>query len=289
MADSNVNPDAAEFVHAIENAQQAAKQRADLARKLHRRLSKAKKVLSASPAVDLEISKLIADLRAMPAEPEMVSPSQLIDTLEGRLRSLRTRRREQFPAELRHSCESRHLEFVSQPEGFGVGPFYVAPKWPSEKALFQYGKIDIGTVLLDPMVITEHAISLKEKLFLPPPDPNKFAAQLHEAMRVVLARQDKDIRAAQLRVELPLVYREISLIRQSGQSRTCQLEYSIPRFVVELKQFIQSEHNIHAPRQFRLEAAVIENTKNPQKSFFIPDDLARGYGEGSYYQTIVFA
>jgi seryl-tRNA synthetase len=63
--------------------------------------------------------------------------------------------------------------------------------------------------------------------------------------------------------------------------------YSIPRFVVETKTLVQSDLNSSRARRFRLETAVIENTKNPKKSVFIPNDLQKGYGEGTYFQAII--
>jgi len=95
----------------------------------------------------------------------------------------------------------------------------------------------------------------------------------------------------ELRVELPVVFREMGFIRQSVSSSSRKTsagaEYSLSRFVIELKQFMQSDQNLHSDQQFRMEAAVIENTKNPKKSVFIPRDVSCGFGEGSYYQAIL--
>jgi hypothetical protein len=66
-------------------------------------------------------------------------------------------------------------------------------------------------------------------------------------------------------------------------------DYSLSRFVIELKQFLQSDQNLHADPPFRLEPAVIENTKNPKKSVFIPREVPCGFGEGSYYQAVLIA
>ena len=59
------------------------------------------------------------------------------------------------------------------------------------------------------------------------------------------------------------------------------------RFVVEIKTLVQSNENLAAARRFRLEPAVIENTKNPNKSVFFPNDLSQGFGEGMYFQALI--
>jgi hypothetical protein len=83
----------------------------------------------------------------------------------------------------------------------------------------------------------------------------------------------------------------MSFIRNTSGSnsskRTGAEEYSLARFIIELKQFIQSDDNLKSPQQCRLEPAVIENTKNPKKSIFVPRDVACGFGEGTYYQAII--
>ena len=63
--------------------------------------------------------------------------------------------------------------------------------------------------------------------------------------------------------------------------------YPVARFVVELKSLVSSEFNLGRSRRFKLETAVIENTRNPKKSIFIPNQLDHGYGEGTFFQAIV--
>ena len=64
--------------------------------------------------------------------------------------------------------------------------------------------------------------------------------------------------------------------------------YERPHFVVELAILIKSDENIDGKlgKEFRLEPAVIENSKNDSKSVFVPDKLDKGSGEGKYYQAI---
>ena len=64
-------------------------------------------------------------------------------------------------------------------------------------------------------------------------------------------------------------------------------EYPLARFVVEIKTLVQSDENLASARRFRLEPAVIENTNNPNKSVFFPNDLSQGFGEGMYFQALI--
>src|SRR5436309_1334500 len=83
-------------------------------------------------------------------------------------------------------------------------------------------------------------------------------------------------------VELLSVYREMFYFRQGRftvTTRKSLKEYPVARFVVEIKTLLQSDENVAAARRFRLEPAVIENTKNPNKSVFFPNDLSQGFGE----------
>lgn len=64
-------------------------------------------------------------------------------------------------------------------------------------------------------------------------------------------------------------------------------DYPLARFVVELKTLVQSEQNMTASKRFRLETAVLENTRNSKKSVLIPTDLQRGYAGGTYFQALV--
>ena len=107
---------------------------------------------------------------------------------------------------------------------------------------------------------------------------------------VTLAREKKSTRLPELRAELPEVYREMTFIRQTGTkplSKQNVQDYPLARFVVEVATVIRSDENLAADRSFRLETAVIENTRNRRKSVFIPKDLRKGYGEGMYYQALI--
>ena len=184
------------------------------------------------------------------------------------------------------------LDFKALTDGFGVGPFFVATDAQKEVASFQYAKVTIlKDMPLNVSAIVAQAGTLKATLLDPPVDLPQFRSELHEAMRVAVARREARQLMTDLRVDLPAVFREMGFIRHpvggSSRKKSAGAEYSLSRFVIELKQFMQSDQNLHADQQFRLEPAVIENTKNPKKSTFIPRDVACGFGEGSYYQAIL--
>ena len=286
-----MNPDAKTFLDAIEIVRTQAAEYAGFFHKLKDRLTRAEKNLGEKSAILSVVSALLSDLQAARALPEQPAVSQLIQSLEQQLQKARQHFTESFPADLRQECEAAHLHFANLQNGFGVGPFFVAPNFPKEIASFHYAKVDMGVdVPLTAKSVVQHATTLKAALIDLPADLAKFGDDLYEAMRVAAARQNKPSKT-ELRVELPLIFHEMLLNRQFPAAGTRQKparnEYSLPRFVIELKQFVQSEQNTRSSRPFRPEPAVIENAKNPKKSIFIPHDLARGFGEGTYFQAVV--
>ena len=285
-----MNPDPKAFIDEIEVVRKQAVEYAGFINRIKDRLSRAEKALTEKPTVPV-LSSLVSDLQAMKSQPEQPPVSQLIQSLEQQLQKVRQHFKDSFPADLRRECEAGQLQFANLQDGCGVGPFLVAPNFPKGIASFHYAKVDVGMdVPLIATSIIEQATILKAALIDLPVDLAKFANDLYEAMRVTAARQNKPSKA-ELRVELPLIFHEMMLIRQfpafGTKQKTARSEYSLPRFVIELKQFVQSEQNTRSSRPFRPEPAVIENAKNPKKSIFIPQDLSRGFGEGTYYQAVV--
>jgi hypothetical protein len=292
MADGPHNPDATPFIEKIQATEHLVTAYSGYLKKLKTRLSRTKKALASKPAVATQVSSLIADLQGMKVEPPTPAVAQLIDLLDGQLRTLHRRFEEGFASHLRQGCESAKLDFKSLPDGFGVGPFFIATDAQKEVASFQYAKVTIlKDVPLNVSAIVTQAAALKASLLDPPVEVAQFRSQLHEAMRVAIARREVRLPVTQLRVELPVVFREIVFIRSptraSSGRRSVGAEYSLSRFVIELKQLMQSDENLRSDQQFRLEPAVIENTKNPKKSVFIPRDTSCGFGEGSYFQAIL--
>ena len=278
MAASVTNPDAEVFLNAIAELESQANDYAAFIKKLKSRLSRATKALKSKPAVASQVSALISDLEALKSAPEAPSVTRSSRVLEDELKKLQGRLQELFPVDLRKSCEAAHLAFKSLPDGFAVGPFYVTTEAAKETAAYQFAKIKTGIeVPLNVSAIVDQAAALKASLIDDPVDLEKFSIDLNEAMRVALARQGKAPKS-EWRVELPLVLNELKIIRQPQTKRrkSPQAEYSPCRFVVELKEFMQSVDNMRAEQPYRLETAVLENTKNPKKSIFIPRDISRG-------------
>lgn len=289
MAGNKANPNATVFVEQIEEAEQHITAYAAFLKQLKSRLSRAKKALTSKPDVASQVATLLSDLKGMKSDASPPVVSKLSDSLSNRLKSLRHRLQESFPAELRRGCEAAHLSFSALSDGFVVGSFLVTVSHQKETALFHYAKTEIDEgVPLSVQAIVERAQSIKDSLLDQPVDIDRFGDELDEAMRVAAARQSRTTRA-ELRVELPAIFRELAVIRKMLRTKrkSARAEYSLARFVVELKQFVQSDQNLQAKRQFHLETAVLENTKNPKKSVFIPRDLKCGFGEGTYYQAIV--
>lgn len=286
-----MNPDAKVFIDDIEAVKKRAAEYAGFINKLKVRLSRAEKALAEKPVVASVVSTLIADLQRMSPEPDRLAVSQLIQSLDQRLQPARQRLADSFPADLQQHCEAAHLQFSVVPDGFGVGPFLVIVTFPKETASFHYAKVILATdIPLDAKAIVDEAIAQKALLLDQPIDTVRFANDLYEAMRVASVRQNRT-QKVELRVELPLLFREMQWIRQSPSTGTkhkpAKNEYSLPRFIVELKQFVQSDQNTRSDRPFRPEPAVIENAKNPKMSLFIPKDVFCGFGEGIYCQAVV--
>lgn len=143
---------------------------------------------------------------------------------------------------------------------------------------------------LDAARITAACRTQADLILASPSDPERIAADLEQAMRVSIVRTGKTPTDTDLRAELPAVYREMVYLQQSPSrplTKASIREYPLARFVVALKTLIQSDANLSSRKRFRLETAVIDNTRNRKKSVFVPNDLQKGYGEGMYYQALL--
>ena len=259
----------------------------DFAKKLKEKLTKAKQDVGKGKATT-KLAALISDLRAMPPSPSAVPDvARLTDSLERHLRALGESYGASFKAELRRHCENAKLPLKPLGEGFAVGPFALSIDAAKETAALSYAKVPVAKDLpIDAGQIVKAVATLAERLLRPPENLKALIAQLDESMRVVLARQKKPAGRTELRVELPPVFREMAFIRSGLVTSSAKGEYSIPRFVVEVKTLVQSEENVKGDRRFRLETAVLDNAKDNRKSIFFPNDLNAGFGEGMYFQAI---
>lgn len=287
MPEGSSHPDAKPFLEAMDEAEKQLIRQATYLNRVKARIQKAKKAIAAQSSIVIPISSLLDQLNDF-SSVDSFSVHTLAGKLQGHLRELKDRLRDAFGPSLRRECETRQLSFKQFQDGFGVGPFKVVVNKNNDVATVQYAKIDLAKgVPLDPLSIVEGVVELNAVLLATPTNLAEFARQLEEAMRVSNARLRRS--SSELRVDLPLVYREMVFIRQSIASENARPHpYILPRFIIELKTLVQSEQNLNGVRQFRVEPAVLENANNPKKSVFIPNDLNCGYGEGTHCQAITF-
>lgn len=292
MTNEQGTPEVRPFLEAIEKSQSQIADTFGYLSKIKARLDKTKKALKARPSITAQIQVLITDLQAAKSPAELPSALQIAESLDVLLRAFQRKLQDGFPSDLRQACESARLDFKAMTDSFGVGPFVVITDVAKETAVIQYAKVAVvQDVPLDVQTIVSQAAALKESLIDTPVDLSRFRKDIHEAIRVAVARRETRTPVAELRVELPASFREMCFIRNTIGSNSAKRgvvdEYSLARFIIELKQFIQSDDNLKSSQQCRLEPAVIENTKNPKKSIFVPRDVTCGFGEGTYYQALV--
>lgn len=287
MTAKNTPPDYAEMVGKLEN--EVAEQ-VKLLKRLKDRLGRARRDLGSKPKPASLLARLALDLRKFPQIPENPDLARMADELDGSLAILRGTMVRRFQQEMKDACDAQNIRFAILPDGLGIGPLAVCPDFEKEVAALEYAKATVETrTPLDASLVLQRVRDFSAAVLTPPDDLRRLGVELEEALRVGLARQGKSLAPREWRVDLPLVYREMIHIRQASQgpvTRTTFADYPLPRFVVELKALVQSEYNAKAKRRFKLETAVIENTKDARKSVFIPRDISCGYGEGTYYQAI---
>jgi hypothetical protein len=277
------------LVELIERAERVLRERGALLNKAAGSIGSGKKSLGSNPLSALRA--IIADIRKCP--PELCGPdwNVIFEGLTRHESELEGRFQKDFPIALRTAAEEARLSFRGSGGQITVGPFGVHVDYDKCTATLEYAKLEVAKdIPLDPSKLVTEVAMLGDAILAPLSDPKNFALQLEESVRVVVARQRKSIATDELRAELPLVYREMLYLRQAWNSPTARrkfVEYPLARFVVEIKSLLQSEQNFESARRFRLEPAVIENTKNLNKAFYFPKDLADGYGEGMYFQAIV--
>lgn len=223
-----------------------------------------------------------------PIQPQLL---ELTRAVEHTLGSLTQGFEHSFRGQLRDAAEQQGVAYVARGDQLALGPFELVVNRKKNSAELVYAKAPFTTGLpLDPSKIVETAKSSSIALLERRDKLETLVAELDEAVMVTLAREKRSTRLPELRAELPEVYREMGFIRQTGKkplTKQTVEEYPLARFVVEVATVIRSDENLAADRSFRLETAVIENTRNRRKSVFIPKDLRKGYGEGMYYQALI--
>jgi hypothetical protein len=146
-------------------------------------------------------------------------------------------------------------------------------------------------VPMQPAAVVKQATKLGEEIrsWVGSARPEELGKQFDEAMSVSLARSGKPVNVDQKRVALPALFREMQFVVQDRAkllTKETVQEYTMPRFVVDLRNLVTSEWNAAASRRFELEPAVIENSGNTSKAVFIPDAADAGYGEGKWWQAL---
>ncbi len=275
----------------IEQAEKAVADRIKSLQKVRDRLSRARKQVDSGKQLVLAFESLADYLRALPAEPALPDMRELADRATEEARKHREHGEHSFLQEIRALAKSVGMNAGRTGDAMTIGPFQVEVDWKKALASLQFAKTVVERGLpLDPKALLSRIGELSESLLASPPPSSMsiLAKDAEEAIRVCVARRGGSL-VGELRAELPAVYRELRFIRQgdeeSGSKRS--QPYSIARFIVEIKTLVQSEFNTSRTRRLRLETAVIENTKNPKKSVFIPNDLKKGHGEGTYFQAII--
>ena len=275
----------------LDATERVATRRLSALKKFADRLSKTRKALGDNSRVLPLLCELIVEIRKLPRELSGPECDALIEGLNHKVTEIGGKRRKELPTSLRDAAETAGLSFRVSGEHFAIGPFGVLVDYAKGTATLDYAKIEVARDLpLDPAVLLTEIERLRVDLLAPVDDRKTFTQQLEETVRVVAARQRKSLSGDELRAELPLVYREMLFLRQGWANPTAKrklTDYPVTRFVVEVKTCVQSEENVDSSRRFRLEPAVIENTKNFNKALFFPNDISDGSGEGMYFQAII--
>jgi hypothetical protein len=287
---ARVEQDLQDSARQASEQQHVLKDREKVLKKVRGHLAKVRDDLASKPRPAAQLTKLISALSKVKG-PGKADVGPVLELLERHLRNLKERREDAFAQELRARCEAERVAFRPLDDGWGIGPFDLHLVPAKEVAMLKYARQDLEKDLaLDPGRILERVRDLEATLLALPRDLKALAAEVQEALRVAVARQGMPLTEPQLRADLPATYREMVYVRQGrtkAPSRATFRDYPLHRFIVELKALLQSEENLHAARRLKLEPAVIEHAKDTRKSLFFPNDLSRGYGEGTYYQALV--
>ena len=260
-------------------------------KKLKYSLSKARAVCAKPGWHGKALQAVCKSLRGGVQGPPAAELATIADRLISHQQRCGARFERDFRDQIRVASEEAGVELGRAADRWTVGPFALNIDLAKETAELEFAKNLVATKLpIDAAQIVALAKELSDSLLAECGDGKQLADELAEATRVCVARQGKRTNQADLRAELPAVFREMTFIRQTKLgtlTRARFQEYPLARFVVEVARVVQSELNAKAQRHFRLEPAVIENAGNRKKSVFFPKDLARGFGEGTYFQAIV--
>jgi len=216
--------------------------------------------------------------------PNASSLANALRLIEGEYRTLF---HTEFGKDLSEQAAGAKLGFKPHDDFYTVGPFDVVPNLNKEAVSLRYAKaVLLDDIPLDSKEVVNAIIGVSKELLEAKHDVRKLATDFEVAVRVCVARGGL-VKHGTLRAELPQLLEEMVVIRGRSKSGG-KLVYGRPRFVVELATLVKSNENIEGKlgKEFRLETAVIDNSRNDAKSVFVPDRLQSGSGEGKYYQAI---
>lgn len=267
------------------------KRKLDSIKKTHELLRHAAAKIAKIPWPFADTRKLLKDLASHLDGCAKENVQQLQEQLDKHLAVAAKSYEQEFVNALMSKASKLNVPAGCVSEDYFLGPFRLTLNFAEESAVLSYaGQPVAPATMLDPDKLVSAASELTRTLLAAPSDVAKLANDFDEAIRVSLARSRKPTVARELRCPLPDLYREMTLLRQDRTrpiTNSTFRDYPNARFVVEVKTLVQSEENLAGARRFRLETAVIENTKNSKKSVFIPTDLERGFSEGTYYQALI--
>ena len=272
----------------LTKAEQDANAVSKLARGYAQGLKRAARELESGKSAVVVVDGLARKLEQMAPIPAVPPPAELVKQLATAVEMTRKTLKASAAASIHAAAREAGLTIKLLTEGFGIGPFKVAIDHASMTASIEYARVVLEPSLpLEARRIVESVEEHQRRVFDCLLDPDELLPQFEEAMRVVWVRKNRTL-PRELRDDLPGLYREMKLARLAAAPRRGGgLDYTLARFVVELKTLLQSPRNLESSPSLRPETAVIENTKNARKSVFIPKNLECGYGEGTYYQAVV--
>lgn len=267
------------------------KGRLDALKKVHDLLKRASSRIAKRPWPFSDARTLISDLDPhVSCDTDDLIP-QFQASLKKKLDEAAKTFEKSFIDTLASASQKSNLAMGNTNGDLMLGPFRLKLNLAQETADLYYADQPVtSSITMDPEMLVRKTIELTEDLLVAPTDVLKLASEFEESIKVALTRGRKPTQARELRCPLPELHREMTLLRQDRSRAVTSKsfrEYPLAQFVVELKTLIQSEQNANSSQRFRLETAVIENTKNPKKSVFVPKDIKKGFGEGTYFQAIV--
>ena len=272
-------------------AEVGIKAKLDELKKTHDILKSAAERIGKKPWPFSDTRKLLDELAARSNGVERVEVQQLHERLKKQLDDAAKTYERVFVDGLVSEARKMHIPAGSASDAYFLGPFQLTLDFVKETGVLRYGDQPIAAPMaLDAAKLVAAASEHAGALLGVPTDLAKLANDFEEAMRVALTRSRKPVEARELRCPLPDLHREMTVVRQDrGRAITSNSfrDYPLARVEVELKALVQSEQNMTASKRFRLETAVLENTRNSKKSVFIPTDLQRGYAGGTYFQALV--